>query len=171
MDRLLTGRATAYDGSPAAALAVEASDHHMALMKRHADLKNEFYGRFSAAETARIPDTVADKNAEILELRHQITRLALAGAVLTERLNDAGGRPGAAGNVVRLLAPDRRSVGAGRAQPGRSAARGRRSRCAPPAAVRYGDPDQGRAQECRSGEGQRACGGVLPRTGGERAGR
>ncbi|MFJ7911411.1 hypothetical protein [Kitasatospora sp. NPDC096204] len=116
IDRLLTGQGTASDGSlTAAALAVEAGVHRMALMKRHADLKNEFYERVRA-DTAQIPETekrlretivklkqtVADKNAEILELRQQITMLTLAGAVLIERLNDAGDQPGAAGNVVRF---------------------------------------------------------------------
>ncbi|WP_436740490.1 hypothetical protein [Streptomyces sp. BBFR102] len=44
MDRLLTGQATVSNGSlTVAALAVEAGVHRMALMKRHADLKNEFY--------------------------------------------------------------------------------------------------------------------------------
>ncbi|MEU5389532.1 hypothetical protein [Kitasatospora cineracea] len=116
IDRLLTGQATASNGSlTAAALAVEAGVHRMALMKRHADLKNEFYERVRA-ETAQIPETekrlretvvklkqtVADKNAEIFELRQQITRLTLAGAVLTERLNDAEDRSSGPGNVVRF---------------------------------------------------------------------
>ena len=54
MDRLLAGQATASNGSlTIAALAVEADVHRMALMKRHADLKNEFYERVrrSAAGT------------------------------------------------------------------------------------------------------------------------
>ncbi|GHB18730.1 MULTISPECIES: hypothetical protein [Streptomyces] len=97
MDRLLTGRATVSNGSlTAAALAVEAGVYRMALMKRHADLKNEFFERVRT-ETARIPEdekrlrrtvaqlkqTVADRNAEIQELRQQITRRTLAAAVLT----------------------------------------------------------------------------------------
>ncbi|MER7672290.1 hypothetical protein ABTY61_28050 [Kitasatospora sp. NPDC096128] len=119
IDRLLSGQATASNGSlTAAALAAEAGVHRMALMKRHVDLKNEFYERVRV-ETAQTPETekrlretvvklkqtVADKNAEILELRQQITRLTLAGAVLTERLNDVGDRSGAANNVVRLPVP------------------------------------------------------------------
>ncbi|GHF91844.1 hypothetical protein GCM10018790_81220 [Kitasatospora xanthocidica] len=114
IDRLLTGQATASNGSlTAAALAVEAGVHRMALMKRHADLRNEFYERVRN-ETSQIPgtekrlretivklkQTVADKNAEILELRQQITRLTLASAVLTERLNDIGDWSGTRDNVV-----------------------------------------------------------------------
>ncbi|MFJ2582934.1 hypothetical protein [Kitasatospora aureofaciens] len=116
MDRLLNGQATAFNGSlTAAALAVQAGVHRMALMKRHADLKNEFYERVRN-ETSQIPEsekrlretvvklkqTVADKNAEILELRRQITQLTLASAVLTERLNDIGDWSGTRDNVVRF---------------------------------------------------------------------
>ncbi|MFJ8855965.1 hypothetical protein [Streptomyces sp. NPDC102437] len=97
MDRLLTGRATMSNGSlTAAALAVEADVHRMALMKRHADLKNEFFERVRT-ETTQIPEnekrlrrtvaqlkrTIADQNAEIHDLRQQVTRLTLAAAVLT----------------------------------------------------------------------------------------
>ncbi|MEV5944037.1 hypothetical protein [Streptomyces sp. NPDC051994] len=99
MDRLLSGQATASNGSlTAAALAVEAGVHRMAWMKRHADLKNEFYERVRT-ETRQIPEpekrlrqtvvklkqTVAEQNAEIRELRQQITRLTLAAAVLTHQ--------------------------------------------------------------------------------------
>ncbi|PJN29511.1 hypothetical protein [Kitasatospora sp. CB02891] len=119
IDRLLTGRATASNGSlTAAALAVEAGIHRMALMKRHADLKNEFYERVRT-ETGQIPETekrlretvaalkqtIAEQNAEIRELRQQVTRLALAGAVLTERLNDAEDRSGVPDNVLRFPGP------------------------------------------------------------------
>jgi chromosome segregation ATPase len=97
MDRLLAGRATVSNGGlTSTALATEAGVHRMALMKRHADLKNEFFERVRT-ETAQIPEdekrlrrtvaqlkqTVADRNAEIQELRQQITRLTLAAAVLT----------------------------------------------------------------------------------------
>jgi hypothetical protein len=45
-DRLLAGQATASDGAlTVVALAAEAGVHRMALIKRHADLKNEFYQR------------------------------------------------------------------------------------------------------------------------------
>ncbi len=46
MDRLLAGQATASNGSlTVVALAAEADVHRMALLKRHVDLKNEFYER------------------------------------------------------------------------------------------------------------------------------
>ena len=45
-ERLLAGKPVASDGAlTIAALAAEASVHRMALIKRHADLKNEFYER------------------------------------------------------------------------------------------------------------------------------
>lgn len=103
MDRLLTGQATVSNGSlTVTALAVEAGVHRMALMKRHADLKNEFYERVRA-ETQQIPETekrlretvtklrqtIANKNAEIEELRQQVTRLTLASAVLTRQQEDS----------------------------------------------------------------------------------
>lgn len=99
MDRLLTGQATVSNGSlTVAALAVEAGVHRMALMKRHADLKNEFYERVRA-ETQQIPEvekrlretvtklrqTIANQKAEIEELRQQVTRLTLASAVFTQQ--------------------------------------------------------------------------------------
>ncbi len=97
MDRLLTGQATVSNGSlTVTALAVEAGVHRMALMKRHADLKNEFYERVRA-ETPQVPEvekrlretvtklrqTIANQKAEIEELRQQVTFLTLASAVLT----------------------------------------------------------------------------------------
>jgi predicted RNase H-like nuclease (RuvC/YqgF family) len=65
-------------------------------MKRHADLKNEFYERVRK-ETRQVPEsekrlretvtklkkTIANQKAEIEELRHLVNRLALASAVLT----------------------------------------------------------------------------------------
>ncbi|MFD3612602.1 hypothetical protein ACFWXA_31955 [Streptomyces atroolivaceus] len=96
MDRLLTGRATVSNGSlTVKALAVEADVHRMALLKRHVDLKHEFYQRVRT-ETMQVPETeerlrktvttlkktVSDQSTEIKELRQQLTRLALASAVL-----------------------------------------------------------------------------------------
>ena len=87
MDRLLTGQATTSNGSlTIVALAIEAGVHRMALIKRHADLKTEFYARVRA-ETQQIPETekrlqeavkkltktVADQVAEIDKLR-KLTR-------------------------------------------------------------------------------------------------
>ncbi|KOV62930.1 hypothetical protein ADL00_23505 [Streptomyces sp. AS58] len=98
MDRLLAGQPTVSDGSlTVVALAVEADVHRMALFKRHADLKNEFYERVRN-ETRQVPETekrlretvaklkktVADQREEIDELRQQVTLLALAGAVLVD---------------------------------------------------------------------------------------
>ncbi|MER7666695.1 MULTISPECIES: hypothetical protein [unclassified Streptomyces] len=49
MDRLLAGQPTCSNGNlTAVALAVEADVHRMALQKRHADLKEEFYARVRA---------------------------------------------------------------------------------------------------------------------------
>ena len=99
MDRLLAGKPTVSNGSlTVAALAVEAGVHRMALMKRHADLKNEFYERVRN-ETQQVPEaerrlretvsklrkTIANQKAEIEELRQQVTSLTLASAVLTQQ--------------------------------------------------------------------------------------
>ncbi|MEU4239698.1 hypothetical protein [Actinoplanes sp. NPDC026619] len=96
MDRLLTGQATTSNGSlTVVALALEAGVHRMALIKRHADLKTEFYARVRT-ETQQIPDTekrlqeavkkltktVADQAAEIDKLRLLVTNLTLANTVL-----------------------------------------------------------------------------------------
>ncbi|MQS04534.1 hypothetical protein, partial [Streptomyces alkaliterrae] len=98
MDRLLAGRPTVSNGSlTVTALAVEADVHRMALMKRHADLKNEFYERVRN-ETQQVPETekrlretvgklkktAANQKEEIDELRQQVTLLAMAGAVLVD---------------------------------------------------------------------------------------
>ncbi|MCX4734425.1 hypothetical protein [Streptomyces sp. NBC_01363] len=97
MDRLLTGQATASNGSlTVVALAAEADVHRMAFLKRHVDLKNEFYERVRT-ETHQVPETekrlretvtklkktIANQKAEIEELRQLVTRLTLASAVLT----------------------------------------------------------------------------------------
>lgn len=97
MDRLLAGQATVSNGSmTAAALAAEAGVHRMALYKRHVDLKHEFEERVRK-ETKQVPETekrlretvtklkktVTDQTEEIKNLRQQLTRLALASAVLT----------------------------------------------------------------------------------------
>ncbi|MFF4354968.1 hypothetical protein [Streptomyces sp. NPDC001530] len=102
IDRLLAGQATASNGSlTVVALAAEAGVHRMALMKRHADLKNEFYERVRN-ETRQVPEpekrlretvtklkkTIANQKAEIEDLRQQVTRLALASAVLTHKIDN-----------------------------------------------------------------------------------
>ncbi|MER7693834.1 hypothetical protein [Streptomyces sp. NPDC097610] len=98
MNRLLSGQATASNGSlTVVALAAEAGVHRMALLKRHVDLKNEFYERVRT-ETQQIPETekrlretvtklkktIAEQRTEIQELRDLVTRLTLASAVLTQ---------------------------------------------------------------------------------------
>jgi len=116
-ERLLAGKPVASDGAlTVVALAAEAGVHRMALIKRHADLKNEFYQRVRAQtqqpadeerrlrETvARLRRTAAEQRREILGLRHQVTQLTLAAAVLIQ--DQAGPRatpPGTPGNVVPL---------------------------------------------------------------------
>ncbi|OIJ87915.1 hypothetical protein BIV24_24045 [Streptomyces colonosanans] len=117
MDRLLAGRPTASDGAlTVVALAAEAGVHRMALQKRHADLKHEFYERVRT-ETKQPPEsekrlrrtvsdlkeTVAAQKAEITALRHQVTQLALANAVLTRQGHNLRESPAEApGNVVPL---------------------------------------------------------------------
>ncbi|MFD4260310.1 hypothetical protein ACFWR9_22500 [Streptomyces sp. NPDC058534] len=115
IDRLLAGQPTASNGAlTIVALAAEAGVHRMALQKRHADLKNEFYDRVRT-ETKQLPESerrlrkavsdlkeaVATQKAEITALRHQVTQLALANAVLTLRAKERplGGSPD---NVVPL---------------------------------------------------------------------
>lgn len=111
IDRLLAGRATNSNGSlTVVALASEADINRMALLKRHADLKNEFYARVRS-ETAQVPETekrlrdantrlrkaVAKQKAEIERLNRLVAQLTLASAVLTERSADSHGQ---ADNVV-----------------------------------------------------------------------
>ncbi|MFC5668447.1 hypothetical protein ACFP3U_36500 [Kitasatospora misakiensis] len=102
-DRLLASQAVVSDGSlTIVALAAEAGVHRMALLKRHADLKNEFYERVRT-ETTQVPETETRlrKNVTMLKervsalteenatLKDQATHLALAGAVLADRLRKA----------------------------------------------------------------------------------
>ncbi|AKL68124.1 hypothetical protein [Streptomyces sp. Mg1] len=98
MDRLLAGQAAASNGSlTVKALAEEAGVHRMALLKRHADLKNAFYERVRN-ETQQVPETekrlrktvaklkktVSNQKTEIDDLRQQVTLLAMASAVLID---------------------------------------------------------------------------------------
>ncbi|WP_188186966.1 hypothetical protein [Nonomuraea sp. SYSU D8015] len=97
MDRLLNDEATSSNGSlTIVALAAEAGVHRMALLKRHVDLKHEFYERVRT-ETQQVPEheqklretittlkkTIANQNTELQELRQLVTSLTLASAVLT----------------------------------------------------------------------------------------
>ncbi|MGA6174772.1 hypothetical protein ACPEIF_31525 [Streptomyces sp. NPDC012600] len=119
MDRLLAGQPTVSNGSlTVTALAVEADVHRMALMKRHADLKNEFYERVRN-ETQQVPETekrlretvtklrktIANQKAEIDELRHQVTGLTLASAVLTQERGTSAQPVPTPDNVVVFRPP------------------------------------------------------------------
>jgi septin family protein len=114
-ERLLAGQPVASDGAlTVVALASEAGVHRMALIKRHADLKNDFYQRVRAntqqitdeerrlRETvAKLRQTIASQRGEIRDLRHQVTQLTLAAAVLTQAHAET---PAAPDNVVPLRA-------------------------------------------------------------------
>ncbi|ARF57647.1 hypothetical protein [Streptomyces gilvosporeus] len=118
MDRLLAGQATASNGSlTVVALAAEAGVHRMALQKRHADLKNEFYERVRnetqqvpepekqlRATVAKLKKTISNQKAEIDELREVVTRLTLASAVLTQG-NGASEEPAPAPDNVIPFRP------------------------------------------------------------------
>ncbi|MEV1175665.1 hypothetical protein [Nonomuraea sp. NPDC049784] len=98
-------------------LAAEAGVHRMALQKRHADLKNEFYDRVRT-ETKQIPETekrlqeevaklkktVVEQRTEIENLRNQVTQLTLASAVLA-RGRDPQETESNPDNVVLLQRP------------------------------------------------------------------
>lgn len=102
MDRLLTGQPTCSNGSlTVAALAVEAGVHRMALLKRHADLKEEFYARVRTEthqtpeverrlrrEVVRLKEALRDSRATEAESRHRAEQMALAAAVLILRKPD-----------------------------------------------------------------------------------
>jgi septin family protein len=112
-ERLLAGQPVASDGAlTVVALAAEAAVHRMALMKRHADLKNEFYQRVRAQTqqitdderrlrqtVAKLRQTITAQREEIRSLRHQLT---LAAAVLTQVQAETPTAPAAHGNVVPL---------------------------------------------------------------------
>jgi septin family protein len=119
-ERLLAGKPVASDGAlTVVALAAEAGVHRMALMKRHADLKNGFYERVRTetqqitGEERRLRQTVAKlrraiagQREEIRDLRHQVTQLTLAAAVLTQDQAESRTAPAAPSNVVPLRPGD-----------------------------------------------------------------
>ena len=90
----------------------------MALYKRHADLKNEFDERVRT-ETKQVPETekqlrgtvgklketVANQRAELEELRHLVTNLTLASAVLTLTPNAPAEPAPAPDNVIPFRPP------------------------------------------------------------------
>lgn len=109
MDRLLTGQATVSNGS----LTVAAGVHRMALMKRHADLKNEFYERVRTEaqqvpeserrlreSVVRLKETVSNQRREIKALPELVTRLSLAAAVFTDQQSQSVPRSQVPDNVV-----------------------------------------------------------------------
>jgi septin family protein len=122
MDRLLAGQATLSNGSlTIVALATEAGVHRMALLKRHADLKNEFYERVRT-ETTQVPEserrlretvtklkqTIANQNEDLEKLRQMVTNLTLAAAVLTQETDGrdvSSEAVPAPGNVIPFRRP------------------------------------------------------------------
>ncbi|MFE9846580.1 hypothetical protein [Streptomyces goshikiensis] len=96
MDRLLAGQPTCSNGSlTAVALAAEAGVHRMALQKRHADLKEEFYARVRSEthqtpeverrlrkEVVRLKEALKDSRDAEAKSRHRAEQMALAAAVL-----------------------------------------------------------------------------------------
>ncbi|EGG44406.1 hypothetical protein SGM_5221 [Streptomyces griseoaurantiacus M045] len=115
MDRLLAGQPTRSNGSlTAVALAAEAGVHRMALQKRHADLKEEFYARVRTEthqtpevekrlrkEVVRLKQVLKDSRAAEAESRHRAEQMALAAAVLILRRPDSHDQP-VPGNVIPL---------------------------------------------------------------------
>ncbi|MFE2733277.1 hypothetical protein [Streptomyces sp. NPDC059349] len=116
MNRLLSGQATVSNGGlTISALAVEADVHRMALLKRHADLKIEFYQRVRTEKqqipepeqrlrktVAKLRKTLENKEEELIELRQLVTNLTLANAVLTAQQNTPLPSPdlSAADNII-----------------------------------------------------------------------
>ncbi|MEU1462564.1 hypothetical protein ABZ467_18110 [Streptomyces sp. NPDC005727] len=115
MDRLLAGQPTCSNGSlTVVALAAEAGVHRMALQKRHADLKEEFYARVRAEthqpsevewrlrkEVVRLKEALKDSRAAEAESRHRAEQMALAAAALVLRRPDSQDQP-VSGNVIPL---------------------------------------------------------------------
>lgn len=102
MDRLLAGQPTCSNGSlTAVALAAEAGVHRMALQKRHADLKEEFYARVRSEthqtpevekrlrkEVVRLKEALKDSRDAETKSRQRAEQMALAAAVLILRRPD-----------------------------------------------------------------------------------
>jgi hypothetical protein len=115
MDRLLAGRPTRSNGSlTAVALAAEADVHRMALHKRHADLKEEFYARVRAEthqtpevekrlrkEVVRLKEALKESRAAEAASRRRAEQMVLATAVLILRKSTSQNET-ASGNVVPL---------------------------------------------------------------------
>lgn len=115
MDRLLAGQPTSSNGSlTVVALAAEAGVHRMALQKRHADLKEEFYARVRMEthqtpevekrlrkEVVRLKEALNDSRAAEAASRRRTEQMALAAAVLILRQPDSQAQP-APDNVIPL---------------------------------------------------------------------
>lgn len=115
MDRLLAGQHTRSNGSlTVVALAAEAGVHRMALQKRHADLKEEFYARVRSEthqtpeverrlrkEVVRLKEALKDSRTAEAESRRRAEQMALAAAVLILRQPDSQDQP-APDNVIPL---------------------------------------------------------------------
>ncbi|WP_328730709.1 hypothetical protein OHT20_00330 [Streptomyces caniferus] len=115
MDRLLAGQPTSSNGGlTVVALAAEAGVHRMALQKRHADLKEEFYARVRTEthqipeverrlrkEVVRLKEVLKDSRAAEAESRRRADQMALAAAVLILRQPDGQDQP-APSNVIPL---------------------------------------------------------------------
>ncbi|MEV8128689.1 hypothetical protein AB0P07_32350 [Streptomyces sp. NPDC085944] len=115
MDRLLAGQPTRSNGSlTVVALAAEAGVHRMALQKRHADLKEEFYARVRTEthqtpeverrlrkEVVRLKEVLKESRAAEANSRHRAEQMALAAAVLILRQPDGQDQP-APDNVIPL---------------------------------------------------------------------
>jgi septin family protein len=115
-DRLLAGRPVISDGAlTVVALAAEAGVHRMALMERHADLKNEFQERVRTQTqqvtdeerrlrytVAKLRQAVTAQREEIHDLRHQVTQLTVAAAVLTQAHAETRAARHAPDNIVPL---------------------------------------------------------------------
>lgn len=121
IDRLLAGTASRSNGSlTVVALAAEAGVHRMALLKRHADLKNDFYERVRK-ETNQTPEaekrlrqtvsklkkTISEQRKEIEELQATAAGLTFANAVLLEQLRSRNSPTGMTGNVIPFAPPRR----------------------------------------------------------------
>lgn len=115
MDCLLAGQPTCSNGSlTVIALAAEAGVHRMALQKRHADLKEEFYARVRTEthqtpeverrlrkEVVRLKGALKDSRAAEAESRRRAEQMALAAAVLILRQPDGREQP-VPDNVIPL---------------------------------------------------------------------
>ncbi|MFC5907914.1 hypothetical protein [Streptacidiphilus monticola] len=121
IDRLLAGTPARSDGAlTVVALAAEAEVHRMAILRRHPDLKNEFYERVRQEKhqtpesekrlretVIRLKKTISNQRRELEELRRITTQLTLANAVLAEELRTAQGRGPGPDNVIPLSRPSR----------------------------------------------------------------